>query len=91
MLWNLSGLDDHQFDNFSRIQREMDELFGTRPARSGIRAMARDRYRSLVSSATMKTQLDVLHYFSNIIAPISASRAREVTSIRTVQAVNQKV
>jgi hypothetical protein len=38
MLWNLSGLDDHQFDGFRRIQREMDELFGTRPARSGIRA-----------------------------------------------------
>jgi len=36
MLWNLSGLDDHLFDDFSRIQREMDELFGTRPARSGI-------------------------------------------------------
>jgi len=38
MLWNPIGLDDHLLDDFSRIQREMDELFGTRPARSSIRA-----------------------------------------------------
>lgn len=35
MLRNPSGLDNHQFNDFRHIQREMNELFGTRPTRSG--------------------------------------------------------
>jgi len=36
-----------------------------------------------------KTQLDVLHYFSNIYAPVSVSRTRQVIDIRTASAANQ--
>ena len=33
MFWNLGSIDDRLFDDFRRIQREMDELFGSGPAR----------------------------------------------------------
>ena len=65
MFWNLGSVDDRQLDDFRRIQREMDELFGTWPARSGIRAVARGTYPPITIGAT-PGQVDIYVFAAGI-------------------------
>ncbi len=65
MFWNFGSFDDRLFDDFRRIQREMDELFGTGPARSGIRAVARGTYPPINIGATPE-QVDVYMFAAGI-------------------------
>ena len=65
MFWNFGSFDDRLFDDFRRIQREMDEVFGTGPARSGIRAVARGTYPPINIGATPK-QVDVYVFAAGI-------------------------
>jgi HSP20 family protein len=52
MLWNFGNFDDRLMNDFRRIQREMDGLFGHGPARTGIRATARGSYPPVNVGAT---------------------------------------
>ena len=65
MFWNLGSFDDRLFDDFRRIQREMDELFGSGQARSGIRAVARGTYPPINIGAT-PGQVDVYVFSAGI-------------------------
>jgi HSP20 family protein len=67
MFWNLGSFDDRLLDDFRRVQREMDELFGSRPARSGIRAVARGTYPPINIGATPE-QVDVYLFAAGIDA-----------------------
>ena len=44
MFGNLGGFDNSLFDEFRRMQRDIDQLFGERPWPSSIRAVARGTY-----------------------------------------------
>ena len=44
MLGNMSSFEDGLFDEFRRIERQMERLFGTGPLPRGIRATARGTY-----------------------------------------------
>jgi HSP20 family protein len=65
MFWNLGSFDDRLFDDFRRLQQEMDALFGNWPARSGIRAMARGTYPPTNVGATGE-QVDVYAFAAGI-------------------------
>jgi HSP20 family protein len=69
MFWNLGSFDDRLLDDFRRVQREMDELFGSGPTRSGIRAVARGTYPPINIGATPQ-QVDV-YVFAAGIDPVS--------------------
>ena len=65
MFWNLGSFDDRLFDDFRRVQQEMDELFGNWPARSGIRAVARGTYPPTNVGATGE-QVDIYVFAAGI-------------------------
>ena len=65
MFWNLGSFDDRLFDDFRRVQQEMDELFGNWPARSGIRAAARGTYPPTNVGATGE-QVDIYVFAAGI-------------------------
>jgi HSP20 family protein len=65
MFWNFGSLDDRLFDDFRRVQRELDEVFGAGPARSGIRAVARGTYPPINIGATPE-QVDVYVFAAGI-------------------------
>lgn len=52
MFWNIGNFDERLLDDFRRVQREMDGLFGTGPARTGIRATTRGSYPPVNVGAT---------------------------------------
>lgn len=58
MFGNLTGFDSGLFDDFRRLQREMDQVFGRGPAPSGIRAVARGTYPPINIGSTAE-QVDV--------------------------------
>jgi HSP20 family protein len=65
MFWNFGSFDDRLFDDFRRVQRELDEVFGAGPARSGIRAVARGTYPPINVGATPE-QVDVYVFAAGI-------------------------
>ena len=65
MFWNFGSFDDRLFDDFRRVQQELDEVFGAGPARSGIRAVARGTYPPINIGATPK-QVDVYVFAAGI-------------------------
>jgi HSP20 family protein len=65
MFWNFGSLDDRLFDDFRRVQRELDEVFGAGTARSGIRAVARGTYPPINIGATPE-QVDVYVFAAGI-------------------------
>ena len=65
MFWNLGTSDDRLFDDFRRMQKEIDELFGTGPRRAGIRAVARGTYPPINIGSTPE-QIDVYVFAAGI-------------------------
>jgi len=65
MFWNFGSFDDRLFDDFRRVQRELDEAFGAGPARSGIRAVARGTYPPINIGATPE-RVDVYVFAAGI-------------------------
>jgi HSP20 family protein len=65
MFWNFGSFDDRLLDDFRRVRREMDEVFGTGPSRSGIRAVARGTYPPINIGATPE-QVDVYVFAAGI-------------------------
>jgi HSP20 family protein len=58
MFGNLSNFEGGLFDEFRRLDREMDQLFGAGPRPSGIRAVARGTYPPINIGSTPE-QVDV--------------------------------
>ena len=65
MFWNFGSFDDRLFDDFRRVQQELDEVFRAGPARSGIRAVARGTYPPINIGATPE-QVDVYVFAAGI-------------------------
>ena len=65
MLWNFGNFDDRLMNDFRRIQREMDGLFGHGPARTGIRATARGSYPPVNVGAT-EDQVDIYIFAAGV-------------------------
>ena len=68
MLLNLSGLDNHQFNDFMRIQREVDELFGTQPARSGTSDIQSCFFNYYSQSYLTEKSLSNSHQYSTVFS-----------------------
>jgi len=58
MFRSLSGLDGGFFDDFRRLEREMEQLFGSSPWPNGIRSVARGTYPPINIGST-PDQVDV--------------------------------
>ena len=58
MFRNMSGFGNSLFDDFRRMQQEMDQLFGAGPAPSGIRAAVGGSYPPINMGSTPE-QVDV--------------------------------
>jgi hypothetical protein len=68
MLRNLSGLDNHQFNDFRRIQREVDELFGTQPAHSGTSDVQSCFFNYYTQSYLTEKSLSNSHQYSTVFS-----------------------
>ena len=65
MFGNSSNFDNSLFDEFRRMQRDIDQLFGTSPWPSSIRAVARGTY-SPVNIGSNPEQADVYLFIAGI-------------------------
>ena len=65
MFRNLSSFEGGLFDEFGRLQREMDQLFGSGSWPNGIRAVARGTYPPINIGST-PDQVDVYLFASGI-------------------------
>ena len=65
MIGSLSDINGSLFDDFRRIQREMDELFGSGPWPAGIRAVSRGTYPP-INMGTTDGQVDIYLYAAGI-------------------------
>jgi HSP20 family protein len=65
MFWNLGSFDDRLFDDFRRVQHELDEVFGSWPGRSGLRAVARGTY-PLTNIGATPEQVDVYVFAAGV-------------------------
>ena len=59
------SFDDGLFDEFRRMQREMDQLFGAGPSPTGIRAVARGSYPPINIGSTAE-QVDVYLFAAGV-------------------------
>jgi len=65
MFGNLSSFNGSLFDEFRRMQREMDQLFGAGPLPSGIRSVARGSYPPINIGSTPE-QVDVYLFAAGV-------------------------
>ncbi len=65
MFGSLSNFEGSLFDDFRRMEREMDELFGSGPWPAGIRAVARGTYPPINVGST-SDQVDVYMFAAGI-------------------------
>lgn len=65
MFGNPSNFDNSLFDEFRRMQRDIDQLFGTSPWPSSIRAVARGTYPP-VNIGSNPDQVDVYLFIAGI-------------------------
>ncbi|MEW8657332.1 MAG: Hsp20/alpha crystallin family protein [Candidatus Thiodiazotropha endolucinida] len=65
MFGYLSNFDGSLFDDFRRLEREMDQLFGVDPTPSGIRSVARGTYPPINIGSTAN-QVDVYLFAAGI-------------------------
>ncbi|MDJ0806567.1 MAG: Hsp20/alpha crystallin family protein [Gammaproteobacteria bacterium] len=65
MFGSLSSFDGSLFDEFRRMEREMDQLFGAGPWPSGIRSVARGSYPPINVGSTPE-QVDVYLFTAGI-------------------------
>jgi HSP20 family protein len=65
MFANLNGLEGNLFDEFRRMEQEMDQLFGRSPWTSGIRSVARGTYPPINIGATPE-QVDVYLFAAGV-------------------------
>jgi HSP20 family protein len=65
MFANLSGLEGGLFDDFRRLEQEMDQLFGRTPWPSGIRSVARGTYPPVNIGSTPE-QVDVYLFAAGV-------------------------
>ena len=65
MFANLSGLEGGLFDEFRRMEQEMDQLFGRSPWTAGIRSVARGTYPPINIGSTPE-QVDVFLFAAGV-------------------------
>jgi HSP20 family protein len=65
MFTNPSGLEGSLFDEFRRMEQEMDQLFGRGPGQTGIRAVARGTYPPINLGST-PDQVDVYLFAAGV-------------------------
>ncbi|MEN8132052.1 MAG: Hsp20/alpha crystallin family protein [Pseudomonadota bacterium] len=65
MFGNRYGFNDNLFDEFRRMEREMDQLFGADPWPKGIRAVARGTYPPINIGST-SDQVDVYLFAAGV-------------------------
>ncbi|MCU7905781.1 MAG: Hsp20/alpha crystallin family protein [Candidatus Thiodiazotropha sp. (ex Epidulcina cf. delphinae)] len=65
MFGRLSGFEGSLFDEFRRMEQEVDHLFGARPWSSGIRAVARGTYPPINVGSTLD-QVDVYLFAAGV-------------------------
>ena len=65
MFGSLGSFDDSLFDEFRRIQQEMDQIFGAGPSPMGIRAVARGSYPPINIGSTAE-QVDVYLFAAGV-------------------------
>jgi HSP20 family protein len=65
MYTNLSGLEGGLFDEFRRLEQEMDQLFGRAPWTSGIRSVAKGTYPPINIGSTPE-QVDVYLFAAGV-------------------------
>ena len=65
MFANLNGLEGNLFDEFRRMEQEMDQLFGRNPWTSGIRSVARGTYPPINIGSTPE-QVDVYLFAAGV-------------------------
>lgn len=65
MFGNLGSFDNSLFDEFRRMQRDIDQLFGERPWPSSIRAVARGTYPPINLGSTAD-QVDVYLFAAGV-------------------------
>jgi HSP20 family protein len=65
MFRSLSGFDGGMFDEFRRLEREMEQLFGAGPWPNGIRSVARGTYPPINIGSTAD-QVDVYLFASGL-------------------------
>jgi HSP20 family protein len=65
MFANLNGLEGNLFDEFRRMEQEMDQLFGRSPWTSGIRSVARGTYPPINIGSTPE-QVDVYLFAAGV-------------------------
>lgn len=65
MFGSLMSFENSMFDDFQRIQREMDQLFGAQPWPSSIRAVARGTYPPINIGST-PDQVDIYLFAAGI-------------------------
>ena len=67
MFANLTNFGSSLFDDFRRLEEEMDELYGRWPYRSGIRSVARGTYPPINVGATPE-QVDIYVFAAGLDA-----------------------
>ena len=65
MFGNLASFDNNLFDEFRRMQRDIDQLFGESPWPSSIRAVARGTYPP-INIGSNQNQVDVYLFTAGI-------------------------
>lgn len=65
MFGNLASFDNNVFDEFRRMQRDIDQLFGESPWPSSIRAVARGTYPP-INIGSNQNQVDVYLFTAGI-------------------------
>ncbi len=65
MFGSLSSFDGGLFDEFRRMEREMDQLFGAGPLPTGIRSVARGSYPPINLGST-PDQVDIYLYAAGV-------------------------
>ena len=65
MFANLSGLEGGLFDEFRRMEQEMDQIFGRGPWATGIRSVARGTYPPINIGGTAE-QVDVYLFAAGV-------------------------
>ena len=65
MFGTLGGFDAGMFDEFRRLEREMEQLFGAGPRPSGIRAVARGTYPPINIGSTPE-QVDIYLFAAGV-------------------------
>ena len=65
MFSRMSGFENNLFDEFRRMSREMEQLFGTGPTVNGIRSVARGTYPP-INIGTTADQIDVYLFAAGV-------------------------